>query len=92
MPKMIQIRHVPDAVHRRLKARAAERGLSLSDYLRREVETIASYPTNEEILSRLAALEPIRSEESSVDMVQAAREERDAELWAVMQRGAAEPK
>lgn len=91
MPKMIQIRHVPDAVHRRLKAQAAERGLSLSDYLLREMETIASYPSDEEIKARLAALEPVRSDVSSVEMVQAGREERDAQLWDVLtQRRTAE--
>ncbi|MFI5413285.1 MAG: hypothetical protein ACHQ0I_01675 [Candidatus Lutacidiplasmatales archaeon] len=33
MSKMIQLRHVPDAVHRKLKSRAAKKGMSLSDYL-----------------------------------------------------------
>src|SRR6185437_15336512 len=37
MSKMIQIRHVPDRLHRRLKARAAAAGMPLSDYLRREL-------------------------------------------------------
>ena len=78
-------------MHRRLKAQAAERGLTLSDYLRREMETIASYPNDAEIKARLAALEPVRSDVSSVELVQAGREERDAQLWDVlMQRRAAE--
>lgn len=89
MPKMIQIRHVPDALHRRLKVRAAEEGLTLSDYLRREIESIAAYPSNEEILARFAALKTVRSEESSVAIVQAGREERDAHL-DVVRREAAE--
>jgi plasmid stability protein len=41
MSKMIQVRHVPDAVHRSLKARAARAGMSLSDYLRVELEHLA---------------------------------------------------
>ena len=41
MPKMIQLRHVPDDLHRRLKARAAMAGLPLSDYLIRELRKIA---------------------------------------------------
>jgi len=41
MSKMIQVRHVPDDVHRQLKARAAAKGMSLSDYLRTELELIA---------------------------------------------------
>ena len=45
MPKMIQIRHVPDDLHSRLKARAAQAGMSLSDYLLNEVRKIAEQPT-----------------------------------------------
>jgi plasmid stability protein len=44
---MIQLRHVPDALHRQLKARAALAGMSLSDYLIREVQKIAEQPTPE---------------------------------------------
>ena len=45
MPKMIQLRHVPDGLHRKLKARAALEGLSLSDYLLQEVRRVAERPT-----------------------------------------------
>jgi len=45
MAKMIQIRNVPDDLHRKLKARAAEQGLSLSDYLLRLAEREAGRPT-----------------------------------------------
>jgi len=50
---MIQIRNVPDGVHRRLKARAALAGQSLSDHLLAEIERLASLPTREEMLDRL---------------------------------------
>jgi plasmid stability protein len=53
MPKMIQIRNVPDELHRTLKVRAAERGLSLSDYLLEELDQIAEKPTMEEFLARV---------------------------------------
>jgi antitoxin FitA len=53
MSKMIQIRNVPDAVHRNLKSRAAVAGQSLSDYLRTEIERIAALPTREEMLARI---------------------------------------
>ncbi len=76
---MIQIRHVPDAVHGQLKVHAATRGLTLSDYLRRGIEAIAAYPTQEEIAARLAALEPVRTDTSAVDELRATREERDAD-------------
>ena len=45
MSKMIQIRNVPDAVHRKIKVRAAQSGMTLSDYLRAEIERIAALPT-----------------------------------------------
>jgi plasmid stability protein len=52
---MIQLRHVPDALHRQLKSRAALAGLSLSDFLLREVRKIAGQPTSKEMRERLAA-------------------------------------
>ncbi len=74
MAKMIQLRHVPDALHRQLKARAALAGLPLSDYLVREVRKIAEQPTPEEMLARLKGREPYRGRQSLADQV---REERD---------------
>lgn len=52
----IQIRDVPDAVHRRLKAKAALAGMSLSQYLLAEVTHLAEMLTNSEIRERLAQL------------------------------------
>ena len=52
---MIQIRNVPDDLHRTLKIRAAQEGLSLSDYLLREIEKVAGRPTVSELLSAIAA-------------------------------------
>ncbi|MFN9772630.1 MAG: FitA-like ribbon-helix-helix domain-containing protein [Burkholderiales bacterium] len=72
---MIQIRNVPDPIHRTLKARAAEEGLSLSDYLLRELRQIAARPTPAQMLERLSAREPVRTRESVAAMV---RRERDA--------------
>lgn len=53
MSKMIQIRNVPDTLHRKLKARAAVQGKSLSDYLLAEMQRITALPTREEMLARL---------------------------------------
>jgi len=50
---MIQIRNVPDALHRRLKSRAAVAGRSPSDYLLMEIERVAALPTREEMLERI---------------------------------------
>jgi antitoxin FitA len=53
MSKMVQVRNVPDALHRKLKARAAMAGQSLSDYLLAELGRIAARPTREEMLGRI---------------------------------------
>lgn len=59
MSKMIQIRNVPDELHRTLKARAARAGMSLSDYLLNEVRAAATRPTLEEFLERLKRRRPV---------------------------------
>ena len=74
MAKMIQLHHVPDAVHRQLKARAALAGMSLSDYLVQEVRKVAERPTLDEIKARLAALGLSRLRTSPTAII---REERD---------------
>lgn len=74
MPRMIQIRHVPDDVHRKLKVRAALAGMSLSEYLLSEVRRTLERPTRAEILERLARRRPVRLRDDSVGAV---REERD---------------
>jgi plasmid stability protein len=73
MPRMIQLRHVPDDLHRTLKARAALEGLSLSDYLLREVRRIAERPTLDELRRRLAGRAPVIARVSSTRAVRAER-------------------
>jgi plasmid stability protein len=75
MPSMIQIRHVPDPLHRKLKARAAQEGRSLSDYLLREIQCIAERPTLEELQERLAGLSPVNPRVPPARII---REERDS--------------
>lgn len=55
MTKMIQVRNVSDDVHRTLKLRAAAEGMSLSDYVKRDLEAAAARPSLEEIDSRVIA-------------------------------------
>ncbi|HYZ11693.1 MAG TPA: hypothetical protein VE962_07340 [Actinomycetota bacterium] len=74
MSKMIQIRNVPEDVHRALKVRAARLGMSLSDYLLAEVSEIAERPTLEEMLERLRAREPVRGLESSAEVIRRLRD------------------
>jgi len=74
MTTMIQIRNVPTGLHRKLKARAALAGMSLSDYLLAELRQSAERPTLEELRARLQR----RSEVTpSVAPAQALRAERD---------------
>ncbi len=54
MSKMVQVRHVPDSLHRKLKQRAATEGVSLSDFLKRELRLIAERPTTAELRKKLA--------------------------------------
>jgi plasmid stability protein len=66
MAKMIQIRHVPDSLHRQLRVRAARAGMSLSDFLRIELEQSLKRLTMDELREALDALEPVSVSESSV--------------------------
>jgi hypothetical protein len=76
MSKMIQIRHVPDRLHRRLKARAAAAGMALSDYLRRELERVGDQLTAEELRESLARLDAVATSESAAVAVRAERDSR----------------
>ncbi len=76
MSKMIQLRHVPDPLHRTLKARAALEGMSLSDYLVSEIRRIAERPTLAEMRQRLRQREPVELSVSSVDAVREVRRGR----------------
>ena len=76
MSVMIQIRNVPDAVHRRLKARAAEEGLSLSDYILRDAKRLAEQPTHEELARRLLKLRPLKLTETPEQTIRAIRDGR----------------
>lgn len=73
MPKSIQIRNVPESLHRRLRVRAAEQGLSVPGLLRREIERIAEQPSLQASIDRLAALPPIRATRSDAELVRAIR-------------------
>ena len=70
---MIQIGNVPEPLHRKLKARAAMAGTSLSGYL---LEQITAQPTPQELTARLERLEPIKPREDVVEALQRARDER----------------
>jgi antitoxin FitA len=77
MPRTVQIRDLDDDVHRRLRVRAAQQGLSLAEYLRREVTGIAYRPTMADFLQRAAATAstPVATE-AIVAALRADRDER----------------
>ncbi len=72
---MIQLRNVPDNLHRKLKARAALAGKSLSDYLLAEIQRSAERPTLEELRERLQKRTTVAP---SVTPAKAVRQERDS--------------
>ena len=71
---MIQIRNVPERLHRRLKSRAALAGMSLSDYLLQEIRQIAERPTIEEFRARLKERPPVSLSISPADIIRAERD------------------
>ena len=74
MSVMIQIRNVPDALHRRLKSRAALSGMSLSEFLLRELREAAERPTIEELRARLARRAVVTPSVAPAEAVRAERE------------------
>ena len=76
MPIMVQIRNVPSELHRELKARAALEGMSLSDYLLRELRQALDRPTLSEIRKRLSSRQPVRPRVSPAAAVRAERNSR----------------
>ena len=75
MSRMIQVRNVPDSMHRTLKARAAMAGMSLSDFLLAELRCLAERPTIADLRERLSRRSRVVVGASAADAV---RLERDA--------------
>jgi len=75
MARMIQVRNVPEVLHRSLKARAANAGMSLSDYILGELREIARHPTLAESRKHLHARRPVQM---ALDAATLLREERAA--------------
>jgi plasmid stability protein len=76
MSSLVQIRNVPPELHRRLKARAAIEGLSMSDFVLREVRKALDRPTRQEILDRLRARPVRRLRRSAAEIIRAERDGR----------------
>ena len=76
MSKMIQIRDVPEEIHSTLKARAAREGMSLSDFIKRELEHTAERPSMREWLERIQQAKPIPMKRSAAQVIRELRETR----------------
>ncbi|WP_091446357.1 FitA-like ribbon-helix-helix domain-containing protein [Geodermatophilus poikilotrophus] len=72
---MLQVRHVPDELHAVLRQRAAENGLSLSEYVLRELQAVAARPSKAEVLARAARRGGRLSFDEAVAAVAAGRED-----------------
>jgi plasmid stability protein len=75
MSKMVQIRNVPDALHRKLKSRAADAGQTLSDYLLAELDRLAARPTRAEMLARMHSRKRVTLKTPAAIII---REERES--------------
>ena len=73
---MVQIRHLPDDIHKLLKLRAVNQGTSLSEYLVKELTLIAKTPLLEDVLDRIHNRDKVMTKEDSLKAVQAERATR----------------
>jgi plasmid stability protein len=73
---MIQVRNVPEELHRQLKVRAAEEGITLSELALRELSRSVAVPTARELSERFAAMAP--QPENGETIAESVRAERDA--------------
>ena len=76
MPKIIQIRNVPDELYRKLKSRAARQDNPLSDYMLREISSVAERPTIRELAERLATRTSSKIQDSSAETLRRERNQR----------------
>lgn len=74
MARTVQVRDVPDRVHRRLVEQAEFEGLSLSDYLRREFERTAALPSMAEFMAEITSHPPVPDLDATAE-VRAIRDE-----------------
>jgi hypothetical protein len=87
MPKMIQVRNVPDRTHRELVRRAKARGQTLTAYIAELLEREASRPPKEEVFARIRNRPPVDlGGVSAAEVIRAEREERERHLHSLLTR------
>lgn len=75
---MLQVKDIPEDVHRELKARAALEGMTLTEYAREQLTRAARRPSRRQLVDDLRTLEPLPALESSADALAAVRAEHEA--------------
>jgi len=86
MPKMIQVRSVPDKLHRELLRRAKKRGQTLTDYIQQILEREVSRPPAEDVFERIARRTPVNIGRPIAEIIREERERRDEHLERVLRR------
>jgi hypothetical protein len=78
----VQIRNMPDDMHRTLKARAAAEGMSLSDYLLKELRPIAAFPPLDELVAEVRSRPLYDFKKPTSEIIREEREKRERQLVA----------
>ncbi len=78
MSKMIQVRNVPERLHRELVKRARARGQTLTDFIQALLEREASRPPADEVFERISGRKPVRLGGRAADLIREERPNREA--------------
>lgn len=82
MPVMLQVRNLPDDIHAKLKQRAKDAGLTLSDFVAQELAALVETKSNRDVVEWAKAHRQSLTSGDVVDAVRAGREERDEQIWS----------
>ena len=82
MPVMLQVRNLPDEIHAKLKQRARDAGLSLSDFVAQELAAVVATKSNREVMEWVKLNRDPSTTADTADAVHASREERDEQIWS----------
>ncbi len=77
MPKMIQVRNVPDALHRELVRRAEARGETLTQYIQGILEREVSRPPAAEVIERIRGRQPVALDRPASELIREERARRE---------------
>lgn len=78
MSKMIQVRNVPERLHRELARRARARNQTLTDYIQELLEREVAQPPPDEVFDRVESRDPVELDISVAELIKADRSEREA--------------